>query len=367
MVIDADFILKPEFLLRTLGFLMQRPDIGLVQTPQHFRNPDPVQHNLGGNQAWTEEQHFFMTVVESARDGFGNAFCVGSGWVVRRSLVAEMGGFPQGSICEDLEISYALLARGYRTLFLNEPLAFGLAPESVPEYLKQRVRWCTGTLQHAFLKTGPFRGRGLSLVDRAFYVEPIIYWLTFPFLLLMLVAPVIFWFTGVSAILYGDEDVFLLLLCRFISSYVLIYWLSERKVMPPITAIQKTLAAFHVTRTIIQALINPFGKPFSVTVKGQARDGYIVQWGVLWPFAVLGAALLSGMFINFTGRFQLVDMSKVNALDILWSCWTLILLSLCILACVERPHEIMASDSRSEVEQSSLSLTLVALLRRLLA
>ena len=67
LVIDADFILQPNFLFRTLGFLLYEKNVGLVQTPQHFRNPDPIQHNLGGARAWTEEQHFFMTVTESAR------------------------------------------------------------------------------------------------------------------------------------------------------------------------------------------------------------------------------------------------------------------------------------------------------------
>ena len=47
LVIDADFVLHANFLYRTLGFLLDRPEVALVQTPQLFRNPDPVQHNLG--------------------------------------------------------------------------------------------------------------------------------------------------------------------------------------------------------------------------------------------------------------------------------------------------------------------------------
>ena len=66
-----------------------------------------------------------MTVVQSARDAHDNAFCVGSGWLTPRARLDELGGFPQGSICEDLEISYALRGRGWRTLYLNEALADG--------------------------------------------------------------------------------------------------------------------------------------------------------------------------------------------------------------------------------------------------
>ncbi len=57
LIIDADFCLDENFLYRTLGFLLYRRGVGLVQTPQHFRNPDPVQHNLFGTAAWTEEQN----------------------------------------------------------------------------------------------------------------------------------------------------------------------------------------------------------------------------------------------------------------------------------------------------------------------
>jgi cellulose synthase (UDP-forming) len=365
LVIDADFVLESNFLLRTLGFLINRPEVALVQTPQHFRNPDPVQHNLGGERAWTEEQHFFMTLGESARDSFGNAFCVGSGWVVRRSELVEMGGFPQSSICEDLEISYALLSRGKRTLHLNEALAYGLAPESVPEYLKQRVRWCTGTLQHVFLATGPLRARNLSLLDRLFYLEPIVYWFTFPFLVLMLLAPVLYWFTGIAAIRYEGDDIVPLLLCRFVASYLLIYWLSERKVMPPVTAIQKTLACFHISATLLKSVLSPFSKPFNVTVKGLARDRTVVQWGILWPFAAIASTLFLGMFLNFTGQYQVVEMTRVNAIDVGWSCWTLILATLCALACVERPQGPDYFDRDGEVRQASVLLTVSAFFRRL--
>ncbi len=145
------------------------------------------------------------------------------------------------------------------------------------------------------MKTGPFRAEGLSLVDRLFYVEPIIYWFTFPFLVLLIVAPIIFWHTGVPAIQGRSEGVWLLLIPRFLAGYILIYWLSDRKVMPPITAINKILPAFHLTAALAKALVCPFGSPFKVTAKGQDRDGVVVQWGLLSIFLLLFLALFSGM------------------------------------------------------------------------
>lgn len=362
LVIDADFELDPGFLYRTLGFFLFRTDIGLVQTPQHFRNPDPVQYNLFGSRAWTEEQYFFMTMAQSARDAYGNAFCVGSGWVVPRARLAELGGFPQASICEDLEISYVLKGRGWRTLFLNEKLAVGLAPESVPEYIKQRARWCTGTIQHAYLKTGPFRARGLSLRDRLFYVEPIVYWFTYPFTLLLLAAPAVFWLTGVSAIPGAGEGAFLVLLPRFAATWILVYWLSEGRVMPPVSAVQRALGAYHFTAALSKAVVRPFGRPFQVTSKGQARDRVVVQWPIARPFIALAALTVGGMALNLTGYHEVVTVTALSALDVVWTAYTVALLALCTLACVELPKA--GQMDAPEVRRGNVRGTVVALARR---
>ncbi|MBY0230288.1 MAG: cellulose synthase catalytic subunit [Gemmataceae bacterium] len=338
LVIDADFVLRPGFLYRTAGFLLYEEGIALVQTPQRFKNPDPIQHNLHGTRSWTEEQHFFMTVAQSARDAWDNAFCVGSGWLVKRSAAEALGGFPQESLCEDLEISYALRGRGQRTLFLNEPLAFGLAPESLPEYVKQRVRWCSGTMQHAWLATGPFRARGLSLLDRLFYLETLAFWFTYPFVVLVLLAPLVFWYTGVSALAASGDDALLVILPRFAAVWVLTWWLSLKKVLPPIAMIHKALPAFHLTAAILKALWRPFGAPFKVTAKGEARDRVVIQWGFLWIFLALGAALLFGMWMNLSGLNEVVPVGASTALDVFWSGYVLLVCLLCGLACIELPR-----------------------------
>src|SRR5207245_3064526 len=140
-----------------------------------------------------------------------NAVCVCTGCVGSRAALEKLGGLPRSTICEDLELSYALRTVGYQTLFLNEPLAYGLAPEAIPEYLKQRIRWCTGTIQHLFIPTGPLRGR-FKLLDRILYLEGFFYWLGFLFVALLIVAPMIFWSTGVPAIAGPPEEALLILL-----------------------------------------------------------------------------------------------------------------------------------------------------------
>jgi cellulose synthase (UDP-forming) len=169
VVLDADFHADPHrFLPRTVGLLLQNPEVGLVQVPQCFINPDPIALNLCVPRAICDSQIAFMRVVEPCRDRFGNAFCVGSGWVVRRSALEAIGGFRNlTTYAEDLETTYRLKLAGYETRFLNETLAFGLAPESLPEFLGQQARWCLGCLQQVPLRSGPIRGRH-RLLDRLF-------------------------------------------------------------------------------------------------------------------------------------------------------------------------------------------------------
>jgi cellulose synthase (UDP-forming) len=65
-ILDADFVPMPEFLTRTTS-LMEDKTVGVVQTPQHFINPDPIQSNLAATAVWPDEQRFFFDILMPAR------------------------------------------------------------------------------------------------------------------------------------------------------------------------------------------------------------------------------------------------------------------------------------------------------------
>jgi cellulose synthase (UDP-forming) len=81
-VLDADFVPHKDFLDRALA-LFHDPKVGLVQTPQHFFNQDPIQQNLGLGRTYPDEQRFFFDHVQPARDAWGLAFCCGTSSVMR--------------------------------------------------------------------------------------------------------------------------------------------------------------------------------------------------------------------------------------------------------------------------------------------
>lgn len=91
-----------------------------------------------------------MHVIEPIKDALGVAWCTGSGYVVRREALTEIGNFPLGSLAEDVATSTMMLGKGWNTAYIHEPLQFGTVPEDFGSHLKQRTRWAIGTVDTSF-------------------------------------------------------------------------------------------------------------------------------------------------------------------------------------------------------------------------
>lgn len=53
----------------------------------------------------------------------------------------DIGGFPTGSLAEDVCCSSVLLGAGWKTAYVHEPLQYGTVPDSFGGHIKQRTRW----------------------------------------------------------------------------------------------------------------------------------------------------------------------------------------------------------------------------------
>jgi hypothetical protein len=87
--------------------------------------------------------------MEPTKDANGVAWCTGSGYAIRRKALESIGGWPVGSLAEDVFTSSLLLGSGWKTAFCHEALQFGTVPGTFTAHLKQRTRWTLGTLQTA--------------------------------------------------------------------------------------------------------------------------------------------------------------------------------------------------------------------------
>lgn len=337
-ILDADFVPAPEFLQRTLT-LFHDEAVGLVQTPQHFSNPDPIQTNLAISHAWPDEQRYFFDVIMPSKDAWGAAFCCGTSSVIRFGPLMEIGGFPTTSVTEDYLVSLKLRQRGYQTVYLNERLSLGLAPEGLKEYVTQRGRWCLGFVQICRSPDGPWwPGNGLRLADRLILTETFLYWsVQHLFRILCLLVPSLYLAFGIVAVEATLADALLYFLPYFTVMLVCMSWLTQRRVLPILTDVSQLLALHAILKAVAVGLIRPKNQKFNVTAKGGDRTRRIIQWPVLKFFlGYLGLALL-GIALSFLSENDR-GSNAASSLALFWTWYNIIVLAIASMVCIEQPR-----------------------------
>jgi cellulose synthase (UDP-forming) len=337
-ILDADFVPMPEFLTRAMT-LFREDDVAIVQTPQHFANPDPMQSNLSLAKVWPDEQRYFFDVVMASRDAWNAAFCCGTSSIVRFAPLMRIGGFPTDSVTEDYLLTLRLREIGYRTVYLNERLSLGLAPEGLKEYVVQRSRWCLGFMQICAGRSGPFRfGNGLGVIERLALIDAFLHWAaTYSYRLLGLIVPIGYMLFGVTAVRASVTDT----LSHFLPYYVLqlaaFGWLSEARALPVVGDVSHLLAATDIVKAVYQGLTKPKGQKFVVTAKGGDRTKRFVQTPLLTLFLTYLTLTIAGVcyaFVLDPGR----NLLQSASLPLAWSWYNIVILTLACLVCIEQPR-----------------------------
>ena len=187
VVLDADMVPQPDYLERTLGYFRDEK-LALVQLPQEFYNKDSIQHANDGSN-W-HEQSLFFRVIQPGKNYTNSAFWCGSPSVIRRAALEEIGGVATETITEDIHTTVRLHSKGWKTLFINEALAFGIAPQTIKSFLVQRLRWAQGTMQLYSSKESPLWIPGLTFKQRWSYFSSFLAYLEAYQKLILLLLPI---------------------------------------------------------------------------------------------------------------------------------------------------------------------------------
>ena len=337
-VLDADFVPFSNFVSRALC-LFKDPSTGIVQTPQHFFNPDPIQSNLAITEVFPDEQRFFFDNIMPAKDAWELAFCCGTSSVIRFSALLEIGGFPTDSVTEDFLLTVRLRERGYKTLYLNEKLSVGLAPEGINEYATQRTRWCLGLVQICRGPSGPFRfGNGLPLAFRISLIETFLYWgASFLFRMFCMLAPALFFLFDIRMVQADLSDAVAHFAPMVITQIAITTWLGGGRMLPIIADVYQMLIAPEIILVVAFALIQPRGHKFKVTPKGIHSSGLHIHWRLLRRFLVLASLTVLGLIRVFV--FDHSDLVEDGgALNLFWAWYNLLVLTICCLVCIEQPR-----------------------------
>ncbi|KAH9900126.1 nucleotide-diphospho-sugar transferase [Xylariomycetidae sp. FL2044] len=161
--IDADMIVERRWLRSVVAHIAPDPDMGMACPAQNF-------YNVPINDPLSQSMRYSWRLSNVIRDMADVAWNTGSGWVVRRAAIDEIGGFPTDCLTEDIYSSALLLTLGWKTAYLPEALQYGLVPETYAAHVKQLTRWNDGGCQLAFLMRffcSRSRTKSLTLRQRA--------------------------------------------------------------------------------------------------------------------------------------------------------------------------------------------------------
>lgn len=140
VIFDVDHVPAPDFLEKSLGHFRDL-EVGFVQVMLTFSN---------ASASWVAraagETGDFFNPAALGMDRLGTATMMGSNALVRRSALESIGGYRSG-LAEDLATSVALHAAGWRSAYVAEPLAPGLAPPDLRAWFTQQLKWARGVFE----------------------------------------------------------------------------------------------------------------------------------------------------------------------------------------------------------------------------
>jgi len=292
LVLDADHVPMPGILERTVPYFADSR-VAFVQGPQAFFNRS-FQHPRRSEDPLHNEQSLFYDVICRGKDRHNAAFWCGSSAVVRREALLDVGGVATETVVEDTHTAMRLHASGWRSVYHDEVLALGLAPEEVRAFLTQRGRWARGCFQ-LLRCDNPLRARGLSWRQRLHYFASVTHYLEGPQRLIGLLIPPITLATGMLP-LAASQTTYLAL---FLPQLVLVplatwalaegryrFFESERFALVRMVAYTRAASALLVRRPV----------RFVVTPKGADSRGGSTLRVLLPQLAITVLALSSALY-----------------------------------------------------------------------
>ncbi len=139
-VIDADYLVKPDFLTTALSYFSGE-DVALIQFPQHYRNC------IEKNQPIADEYRHFFGIYMNMSNYLDCVPSTGTVSVYKSDVLKQIGGFRKEALTEDADIGLRIYGAGYRGIYIDLPIGYGLMPYDLEAYRKQKWRWSFGNAQ----------------------------------------------------------------------------------------------------------------------------------------------------------------------------------------------------------------------------
>jgi cellulose synthase (UDP-forming) len=146
LILDPDHIPHPEFLDRVLPYFEDQ-ETGFVQVVQAYYNQS---ESIIAYAAAEQTYHFYGPMM-MGMNSYGTAQAIGANCIFRRKALESIGGHAAG-LSEDMHTAMRLHGKGWKSVYVPEPLSKGLIPNTLSAYYKQQLKWARGTFDLLFYK-----------------------------------------------------------------------------------------------------------------------------------------------------------------------------------------------------------------------
>ncbi|XP_078160021.1 putative glucomannan 4-beta-mannosyltransferase 7 [Carex rostrata] len=142
-IFDADFQPEPDFLNRTVPFLIHNPKIALVQARWDFVNY--AMSLMTRIQKMSLDYHFKVE-QEAGSATFAFFSFNGTAGVWRVSAINEAGGWKDRTTVEDMDLAVRATLKGWKFVYINELRVKSELPTTFKAYCRQQHRWASGAV-----------------------------------------------------------------------------------------------------------------------------------------------------------------------------------------------------------------------------
>jgi len=334
-IFDCDHIPTRSFLQTSMGLFLKDEKLAVIQTPHHFFSPDPFERNLGNFGKVPNENELFYGLVQDGNDLWDATFFCGSCAIIKRDPLEEIGGIAVETVTEDAHTSLRLHRLGYRSAYLSQPQAAGLATESLSAHVGQRIRWARGMAQ-IFRTDNPLLGKGLSIGQRLCYSNAMMHFLYGVPRLIFLTAPLAFLLLH-SYIIYASA----LTLTLYVLPHILHSSITNSRIQGEHrfsfwAEVYETALAWYIARPTTIALFAPNKGSFNVTAKGGLVEDEHFDWTISKPYLALVFLNLIG-FAAGIARLIFGDPDEIQTvvITLLWTTYNLTMLGAAMAVAAE--------------------------------
>jgi cellulose synthase (UDP-forming) len=271
-VFDADHVPNPNFLDKIIPYFVDEA-VGFVQSPQYYQNFLNNQVTLGS----AEQQELFFGPIMTGKNSLNSAFMCGTNMVLRRSMLDQVGGLCETNIAEDFMTSLLVHQNGWKSIYVPEVLASGLAPEDFLSYSKQQFRWARGSMEILFWHN-PIFSKSLTLTQKLNYFISASYYLGGLVVIINLITPLTYLFFGLEP-LQSSSMILPALFLPYIVFSVLILNMSTNSGYT-FKALAFSNGSFWIFCKALFSVIFRQQNSFQVTSKQKLSGNFIL---LVWP------------------------------------------------------------------------------------